>query len=117
MLIDNKWFSYKISYVEEFHFADEMVFSNSTNNICVVHKMHYFITPSSIPIFIIMSPSTKGMRGRGRGWGGTYCFWDGSRWRQHKSSCPLCNFNTLWNILMILDRNVDQDEMTCRIQD
>ena len=31
--------------------------------------------------------------------------------------CPLCNLNTLWNILMILGRNVDQDEMTCRIQD
>ena len=24
--------------------------------------------------------------------------------------------NTLWNILMKLGRNVDQDEMTCRIQ-
>ena len=28
-----------------------------------------------------------------------------------------CNLNTLWNILMILGRNVDQDEMTCHIQD
>ena len=47
--------------------------------------------------------------------GGTYCFWDGSRWcrRWRKISCPLCNFNTLWNILMILGRKVDQDEMMC----
>ena len=29
----------------------------------------------------------------------------------------LCNLNTLWNIMMILGRNVDQDEMMCRIQD
>ena len=34
-----------------------------------------------------------------------------------KTSCPLCNLNTLWNILMILGRNVDQDVMTCCIQD
>ena len=53
---------------------------------------------------------------------GAYCFWNRSSWRrrqcQHrrKTSCPLCNLNTLWNILMILGRNVDQDEMTCRIQ-
>ena len=29
----------------------------------------------------------------------------------------LCNLNALWNVLMILSRNVDQDEMTCHIQD
>ena len=51
-----------------------------------------------------------------KGWG-TYCFWDRSHWRRCKTSCQLCNLNTLWNILMILGRNVDQDEMTCRIQD
>ena len=34
-----------------------------------------------------------------------------------KTACLLCNLNTLWNILMILGRNVDQDEMTCHIQD
>ena len=39
------------------------------------------------------------------------------RQRRRKTYCPLCNLNTLWNILMILGRNVDQDEMTCRIQD
>ena len=35
---------------------------------------------------------------------GTYCFWDGSYWpwRRRKTSCPLCNLNTFWNILMIL---------------
>ena len=51
--------------------------------------------------------------------GGTFCFWDGSRWcqRRCKTFCPLCNLNTLWYILMILGRNVDQDEMACRIQD
>ena len=31
-------------------------------------------------------------------------------------SCPLCNTNTLWNILMILDRNIELDEMTCWVQ-
>ena len=49
--------------------------------------------------------------------GGTYCFWDGSHWRRRKTSCPLCNLNTLWNILMMLGRNLNQDEMTCCIQD
>ena len=63
-------------------------------------------------VWFIMSPLLKGG-------GGTYCFWDGSRWRwrRGKTSCPLCNLNTLWNILMILGRNVDQDEMMCHIQD
>ena len=60
--------------------------------------------------WVVMSPPTNDG-------GGTYCFWDGSRWRRHKTSCPLCNVNTLWNILMILGRNVDQDEMTYCIQD
>ena len=48
-----------------------------------------------------------------------HCFWDGSHWhwRQRKTSYLLCNWNTLWNILMILDRNVDQDKMMCHIQD
>ena len=27
--------------------------------------------------------------------------------------CPLCNSNTLHNILMMLGRNIEQDEMTC----
>ena len=50
---------------------------------------------------------------------GTYCFWDKSCWRRRrrKTSCLLCNLNTLWNILMILGWTVDQDEMTCSIQD
>ena len=54
----------------------------------------------------IMSPLLKE--------GGTYCFLDGSRWcrcqHQHKTSCPLCYLNALWNILMILGRNVEQDQ-------
>ena len=29
----------------------------------------------------------------------------------------LCNTNTLWNILMMLGTNVEQDEMTCCIFD
>ena len=58
-------------------------------------------------LHIFMSPLPNG-------WG-AYCFWDGSRWR--KTSCPLCNLNTLWNILMIPGRNVDQDELICHIQD
>ena len=32
-------------------------------------------------------------------------------------SCPLCKSNTIWNILIILGRNVEQDEMTCRVQE
>ena len=28
-------------------------------------------------------------------------------------SCPLCKSNTLWNILMILNRNVEQDKTMC----
>ena len=31
--------------------------------------------------------------------------------------CPLCNSNTLHNILMIFGRNVEQDEMTCHLQE
>ena len=33
-----------------------------------------------------------------------------------KISCPLCNLNNLRNILMVLGRNVEQDETTCRVQ-
>ena len=29
--------------------------------------------------------------------------------------CLLCKTNTLWNIFMILGRNVEQDETTCHI--
>ena len=32
-------------------------------------------------------------------------------------SCPLCKSKTLWNIFMILGRNVEQDQTTCRIQE
>ena len=51
--------------------------------------------------------------------GGAYCFWDGSRWhqRQCKTSYLLCNLNTLWNIFVILGRNVDQDKRTCHVQE
>ena len=66
---------------------------------------------------VIMSPPTHLPKGDG----GTYCFWDGSRWRRrkhrHRTSCPLCNLNTLWNILMILGRNVEQDQTTYRVQE
>ena len=34
-----------------------------------------------------------------------------------KDSCPLFNLNTLWNILMVLCRNVEQDQTMCRIQE
>ena len=34
-----------------------------------------------------------------------------------KSSCPLCNLNTLWSILMVLGRNVEQDQATCCVQE
>ena len=70
------------------------------------------------PCNVFMSPLPKGVWG-----GGAYCFWDGSRWRRRqrqrrrKTSCPLFNLNTLRNILMIFGRNVEQDELTCRIQD
>ena len=29
----------------------------------------------------------------------------------------LCNMNTLWNILMMLGTNVEQDEMMCCVQE
>ena len=32
-------------------------------------------------------------------------------------SCLFCNANTLRNILMVLGRNVEQDESMCRIQE
>ena len=32
-------------------------------------------------------------------------------------SCPLCNTNTLRNILMVFGRNVEQDETTYRVQE
>ena len=31
-------------------------------------------------------------------------------------SCPLCKSKTLWNIFMILGRNVEQDQMTYCVQ-
>ena len=31
--------------------------------------------------------------------------------------CPLCNSNTLRNILMVFGRNVEQDATMCRIQE
>ena len=31
--------------------------------------------------------------------------------------CPLCKSKTLWNIFMILGRNVEQDQMMCRVQE
>ena len=31
--------------------------------------------------------------------------------------CPLCKSKTLWNIFVILGRNIEQDQMTCGIQD
>ena len=30
--------------------------------------------------------------------------------------CLLCKSKTLWNIFMILGRNIEQDQMICRIQ-
>ena len=32
-------------------------------------------------------------------------------------SCPLCKSKTLWNILILLGRNVAEDETTCRVQE
>ena len=32
-------------------------------------------------------------------------------------SCPLCKSKTLWNIFMILGRNVEHDQRTCHIQE
>ena len=31
--------------------------------------------------------------------------------------CPLCNSNTLRNILLVFGRNVEQDKTTCHIQE
>ena len=31
--------------------------------------------------------------------------------------CPLCRSKTLWDICMILGRNVEQNQMTCRVQE
>ena len=49
-------------------------------------------------LIFIMSPLPKWV-------GGTYCFWDGSRWCQHwhKPSFPLCNLNILLNIFMVVE--------------
>ena len=51
--------------------------------------------------------------------GGSYCFWEGSHWRQrwHKTSCPPCNLNNLENILTVLSRNVELEEKMCRVQE
>ena len=32
-------------------------------------------------------------------------------------SCPLCKSKSLWNIFIILGRNVEQDQTTCGIQE
>ena len=57
----------------------------------------------------------------GVGGGGGGRVWDGSSWcqclRQRKTSCRFCNLTTLWNILMILGRNVEQDQTACRAQE
>ena len=31
--------------------------------------------------------------------------------------CPLCKSKNLWNIFMILGRNVEQDQTTCHVQE
>ena len=31
-------------------------------------------------------------------------------------SCPLCKSKTLWDIFMILGRNVEQDQTMCQVQ-
>ena len=68
---------------------------------CGVFKYWYLLQ-----VLICMSTPTKG-----GWWGGTFSFWDGSCRCRHKTSCPLCNLNTLWNILMILGRS-GQDDMS-----
>ena len=32
-------------------------------------------------------------------------------------SCPLCKSKTHWNIFMILDKDVEQDQTMCRVQE
>ena len=32
-------------------------------------------------------------------------------------TCPLCNSNTLWIILILLSRNAEQDKKTCCVQE
>ena len=32
-------------------------------------------------------------------------------------SCPLCKSETLWNIFMILGRNVELDQTMCHVQE
>ena len=32
-------------------------------------------------------------------------------------SCPLCKSKTLWNIFMILGRNVEQDQTMCQVKE
>ena len=79
---------------------------------CEGHSLTLDQGHSDVNIYV--PPPTKGCGGGG---GGAYCFWDGSHWCQHKTVCPLCNLNTLWNILMILGINADHEEMMCHIQD
>ena len=30
-------------------------------------------------------------------------------------SCPLCNLNALWNVLMVFGRNEEQNKMMCQV--
>ena len=82
-----------------------------------VSDFHDFVCSSLPKAMFLCPPSpTKGSEAGGRGGGGGHIVF-GQRRRRRKISRPLCNLITLCNILMILGRNVDQDEMTCRIQD
>ena len=72
-------------------------------------------------ILIFLCPPPHPPLTKGLGWGDGRKVWDRSSCcqclPQRKTSCLFCNLTTLWNILMILGRNVEQDQKTCRVQE
>ena len=52
----------------------------------------------------------------GLGHGGITCVLQ-TQFSSYAYSCPLCNLNTLWNIIMILHTYVEQVMKICRVQE
>ena len=109
------------------YFENQIPLKLALGGICSLanYSVAYEETQTECPIFVILCVLCfKGnsfnippyQRGVG-GWGWHIVFWTDHIRSQRKTFCLLCNLNTLWNILMILGRNVNQDKMTCHIQD
>ena len=81
------------------HHSTQNLLTFSSPELQMLMVSYYFILVSHYVCHVRNSlciPLLKGV--------GTYCFWDGSPWRQHKTSCVLCN-------------SVEQDETTCHVQE